>query len=221
MVKKKKCIICGAEHISVSACCSSECELKNKERIQKAKSEFSTVCKVCGERTYKKDFCSEKCAEKWEKKKKICAICGKEFYAPNGQACCGDICRRKHLAKKNKKSQEKKTKSCPICGNDFTPKYYTQVYCGDDCKKEGMRKSIRKYKKSVRERRVYFEKACEICGTPFKTRNPRQRRCDDCTKNKKRLEEYRIVKSFAIEDPWASGRLSEEITSNQFTGWMI
>ena len=53
-----------------------------KEKLQDQ--ETVKTCPVCGDKYYKDEkFCSRECEEKFNKRKKVCAYCGNEFYPKN------------------------------------------------------------------------------------------------------------------------------------------
>lgn len=70
--------------------------------------------------------------------KKVCVVCGKDFYVPpcreKKASTCSDVCA---IVVRAKSRERKVTKVCPGCGIEFTmPKshFERRVYCSTECK---------------------------------------------------------------------------------------
>lgn len=108
---------------------------------------------------------------------------------------------------------------CANCGGDFKG-YPAEKFCCTDCEKEYHRKLMR---------------ICPYCGKRFPQGEPWSKYCSPECKEQAMSEKYHKKKevrkkkkvdiaeasSKFFECPWESGRLSDEITKNQFTGMMI
>ena len=136
-------------------------------------------CKECGKEfekiTPRKDFCSDECNKKHNKRKtrenntpltepRKCRQCGKEYMPKSGHtAYCSAKCRNRWFYEKKKKG---KTKSCRECGKEMSP-HTKSSYCGLPCKKTAQKK--RNLEKLIREsKEKYKDKpeipTCNECG---------------------------------------------------------
>jgi hypothetical protein len=89
-------------------------------------------CKVCGELTNNKIYCSILCYglfKKSELKRTTCPICRKKTENPK---FCSIKCRDK-FAQKFGKKRTKRTKLCPSCQKHFSTYYPNQIWCSKTC----------------------------------------------------------------------------------------
>lgn len=76
---------------------------------------------------------------KQEPKKKICVICGQEFWTTKTSVCCSDKCRteRMRLQMKEVNARRKKAdvihKQCAWCGKEFDTTMKHKTTCSDEC----------------------------------------------------------------------------------------
>lgn len=111
--------------------------------------------------------------------------------------------------------EERIERKCIVCGKKIyaTNKFSSLRYC-DECAKKAKKQSNSKCKLKQKEQRQKYTFVCVKCGKQFETRHPKRKKCNNCGKGG-------LIKDFTMDDPWSSGRLSEEITANQFTGMNI
>lgn len=112
-------------------------------------------CPVCGNWFYRKtEFCSDDCFAKYQSRKKVCSVCGREFYPRYARtAYCSDICRAKKTRERLQAQQERRAQ---------THKRFLLVLAKILQKKQPAPKE-----KSKRRRAVHEERICPVCGKHF------------------------------------------------------
>lgn len=189
--KKKKgiCIVCGREYSGRSdnkGFCSRECAVKIKGLMVKK-------CAFCSsEFKGKGNYCSEECKGNSRIKHRMCAVCGKEFYATGTQKICSGECRKQHARNKQREryienrediiaKREKefvpKMVVCKECGTEFRTEYGKPrtVFCSDECARKNHKrasKAVRRARKKGLGCEVFdpldvFKRdrwTCQLCG---------------------------------------------------------
>lgn len=125
---------------------------------------------------------------------KGCLVCGTKFIGLERTKYCSPYCKnqkkqenKKIKTRRNKPEQYTFIKKCAYCDNDFEPKNLKSIYCSDNCKMWGTRKS---YIPKVKETKV-----CMVCNKKFKSSFSKSRFCSSrCSiihfRNKSNTEEY-------------------------------
>ena len=173
-----------------------------KEKLQDQ--ETVKTCPVCGDKYYKDEkFCSRECEEKFNKRKKVCAYCGNEFYPKNNiQKYCNDTCsyKRKKEEKQKKYQASQSEKEFPIikcnyCEKEFEQKHKLTMYCSNKCrnkhsKEHNKNNNIKKEAKITpkkEKKQKNRTKTCLFCGTEFEADHLSKQYCSEtCKKSAKR-----------------------------------
>lgn len=171
---KRKCEICGKEFIT------------NTSQIKRGGGKY------CSIQCRSKAFTGEN-NPRWKRSKRICTICGKEFYRNEGGKYCSYKCmgkaRELWVGEKSPGWRGGKIKRiCKYCGKEFyvinfTVKNSMGIFCSIECKGLWQSKNIvgdkspawkggisfepycPKFNKNLKERvRIFFNRKCILCG---------------------------------------------------------
>lgn len=128
--------------------------------------EIEKKCLSCGKifKTTKprQKYCSRECyLQLFERKNKICEVCGKEYSVPPSKAKYSKYCSLKCSAKAKSLAKPKTHIGiCKLCGKKF--RYKTKrKFCSDECEKIATK--VRYPNGGVDE----TEKSCPMCGETF------------------------------------------------------
>ena len=127
--------------------------------------------------------------------KRMCKICGQEFYTLKNELYCSAECRReqKRRQQRDYHAAQRKTSvkvKCAHCGKVFEAKG-KQIYCSDKC-----RDAAYTYRLNAERKKPEIAVKCKQCGKEFKPRHLNELFCsDECRKVAKR-EEYRRLNGY-------------------------
>lgn len=121
-------------------------------------------------------LCHKRHSEKQKTEKRICPICGKEFYVrptSNRITCGSQLCQKKYYYCKSEEYRNKKKKEykivCKNCGKEFITNHVGRRFHCKECYIE--------YYKHLQQTSVERVVECPICGTVFTTRIKHKKYC--------------------------------------------
>ncbi|MHB1154884.1 MAG: HNH endonuclease [Eubacteriales bacterium] len=139
---------------------------------------YDKTCISCGKLFITQDknrkCCSSDCGliqGRNEKKFYICQHCGEPFWRPNAfrMKFCSKDCQtdasRLKAEERNKRKLPKEKKYhhvCPVCESEFLTSYPLNIYCCDECAKEGNLRLKRAQDEDIYVPRTFICKECAI-----------------------------------------------------------
>lgn len=194
---------------------------KERERWKRRRNQPIAICNRCGKQfpAKRKDsaYCSEECRSPIVTIE--CACCGIQFQGTRRSKYCSDKCSQQWFAEQERIKRRATDLSelqlaslainspatvggryiynCEICGSEFRSDSHHANYCGEECRKESIRRSYRERSKQQPKPRKLTEHSCVICNRQFMGRVNAKTCSAECRAEHKR----RVMRELKEADP--------------------